>query len=221
VLAAASLAEVLDDVASDFERAHPRVAVRASYAGSQTVVMQVLEGIDADVVATASPDHMARLERESLIEAPLPLATNRLVWIVRRGLRGAPLAEGSDVRTLVLAAPEVPAGAYARAALERAGLLERAERAVVSLELDVKGVVSKVLFGAADAGLVYATDVTRELRARVRTLELPPAARVEAHYRVAILRDTSSPELAHAFVARLRGPAGRAALERFGFGAPQ
>jgi molybdate transport system substrate-binding protein len=220
LLAAASLTEVFDALSDEFERTRPGLKVLRSYAGSQTLAMQVEEGIPADVIATADAVHMQRLRSQSRVEASSTFATNRLVWIVRPGLRGAPLEAGSDVRSLALGAPEVPVGRYAREALERIGALERASRALVSEELDVKGVVSKVLFGTADAGLVYATDVTPAVAPRVRVVELPEAAQVRAEYRVAVIREAPHAEEARAFVAYLVSPVASELLQRHGFGAP-
>jgi molybdate transport system substrate-binding protein len=220
VLAAASLTEVFDALCGSFEAAHPGVEVVRSYAGSQVLAAQVEAGIPADVVATADAAHMARLAERDLVEPAAVFATNRLVWIVRPDLGGAPLEPGSDVRRLALGAPEVPVGAYARESLRRLGALERASESLVSEELDVKGVVSKVLLGSADAGIVYATDVTRSVAPRVRVVELPPAAQVRAEYRAAVIRSSRRPGEARAFVAYLRSPVAVGLLQRGGFGAP-
>ena len=60
---------------------------------------------------------------------------------------------------LVVAAEGVPVGDYTRTVLETLGLSEALDN-VVSNEDDVKGVDGKVSLGEADAGFVYATDVT-------------------------------------------------------------
>jgi molybdate transport system substrate-binding protein len=221
VLAAASLGEAFDALAAEFERARPGVEVVRSYAGSQTLAAQVEAGIPADVVATADVGHMQRLLEGDLVEPAVVFATNRLVWIVRPGLRGAPLEPGSDVRTLALGAPEVPVGAYAHLALGRLGALERVSASLVSEELDVKGVVPKVLLGSADAGIVYATDVTPSVAARVRVVELPDVAQIRAAYWAAVIRSSAHPGEARAFVAYLGSPVAADLLERHGFGAPR
>jgi molybdenum ABC transporter molybdate-binding protein len=63
------------------------------------------------------------------------------------------------VKRLALGGPTVPAGIYARQALKRLGLWERAEGRVVSGE-NVRVALSYVERGEADAGIVYATEQT-------------------------------------------------------------
>ena len=114
-------------------------------------------------------------------------------------------------RVTVLADPAVPAGRYAGQALDRAGVVVRP----VSLELDVKAVAAKVTAGEADAGIVYVTDVAAGAR-----VEIPDGANVMARYPVAVVRGTGNRARAEAFVDRLLGPEGRAALAARGFVVP-
>ena len=65
------------------------------------------------------------------------------------------------------------------------GLREVVLERVVSWELDVKGVLAKVQLGVADAGIVYASDVTGVRPGDLVSFEFPPAARVRARYLVA------------------------------------
>ncbi len=111
----------------------------------------------------------------------------------------------------MLADPAVPAGRYARQALDRAGVAVRP----VSLELDVKAVARKVAAGEADAGIVYVTDVSGSAR-----VDIPEAANVVVTYPVAVVRATGKRAGAQAFVDRLLGPAGRTALGAHGFELP-
>ena len=204
VLAAASLTEAFEDLG----RGTP---VTFSFAGSQQLVAQVEAGAPVDVVATADPDAMDRLARAGLVDPPRTFAANRLAIAVGHGNpeRVQALADlARDGLNVVLADPAVPAGRYARQALERAGVRVRP----VSLELDVKAVARTVAAGETDAGIVYATYVTAG-----SSVPIPDASNVVATYPVAVVRASVNRPAAEAFVDRLLGQAGRDALTARGF----
>ena len=185
-----------------------------SFAGSPQLVAQVEARAPLDVVATADTEAMDRLVRAGLVDTPATFARNRLAIAVATGnparIAGLPDLGRTDLK-VVLADPTVPAGRYARQALDRAGVVVRP----VSLELDVKAVAGKVAAGEADAGIVYVTDVPVAAR-----IDIPDPANVVATYPVAVVRATGDRAGAQAFVDRLLGPAGRAALAAHGFELP-
>jgi molybdate transport system substrate-binding protein len=117
---------------------------------------------------------------------------------------------------LVLAAVGVPAGDYARELLANAGIQKEALANVVSNEEDVKGVVQKVLLGEADAGIVYRTDVTPDIAARVHEIAIPDGVNVIATYPIAVVGESRNASAAEAFVRYVTGP-GQATLRSFGF----
>jgi molybdate transport system substrate-binding protein len=220
VLAAASLRIVFPEIGAEFERHQPDVKVAFSFAGSQTLATQVREGAPADVIATADEETMAPLAQSKLVLAPVVFAENRLVWLRRRGLGAEPAASvlAREGTRLVLAGPDVPIGRYARVSLERQGLLETAEQRLVSRELDVRGVVSKVSLGEADLGIAYATDVPAD--GSVEREELPESAQVRARYPIAPVASSRHADLARAFADFVRSAGARALLLRAGFQAP-
>lgn len=204
VLAAASLTEAFEGLGG----------ATFSFAGSQQLVAQVEAGAPVDVVATADAEAMDRLVRAGLVARPRDFARNRLAIAVEPGnperITGlADLARAG--LKVVLADPAVPAGRYTRQVLARAGVDVRP----VSLELDVKTLARTVAAGEADAGVVYTTDVAAGAR-----VEIPDAANVVATYPVAVVAASAKPTRAEAFVDRLLGPEGRAALAGRGFGLP-
>lgn len=211
VYAAASLADVLPAIDPD---------ARYSFAGSDELATQIREGAPADVYAAASTRYPDELFDEGLVEAPVVFATNRLVLVVPSD-NPAGIDEVADVSRpgtkLVVAAEGVPVGDYTRSVLESLGL-DAALGNVVSNEDDVKGVVAKVSVGEADAGFVYATDAVAA--EDIRTIELPEDAQPPIEYAVAVVSSGSDQDAARAFVEKLVGPDGRAALEAAGFGLP-
>ncbi len=209
VLAAASLTEV-------FPRVDPHA--RYSFAGSDTLAIQIREGAPADVFASASPKYTQDLYRRGVVERPRTFARNRLTVIVPHG-NPAHLRTFSDLARrgvrLVLAAPSVPVGKYARQVLGRLGL-NAALRNVVSEEQDVKGVVAKVALGEADAGLVYRTDVA-PVAGKVRTIAIPARGQPTVRYEIAVVKAGGHRAAAQAFVARVLGQVGRRHLAAAGF----
>jgi molybdate transport system substrate-binding protein len=212
VYAAASLAEVFPDIEPD---------ARFSFAGSDELATQIREGATADVYAAASSKYPQELLDDGLVEEPVTFASNRLVLIVPRGNPGA-IESVEDIvqpgTRLVVAAEGVPVGDYTRTVLETLGLSAALEN-VVSNEDDVKGVATKVALGEADAGFVYATDVT-PVAEKVRAIELPDAAQPPIEYQVAVVVGTDQADAARAFVETLGSRAGRDALIRAGFELP-
>lgn len=222
VLAAASLTDVFTRIAMAFEASHHGVDVALSFAGSQTVVTQLAAGAPADVLATADEVSMARARDLGLVGDPVDFASNRLVVVTPRA-NPAAVDDPADLAApgvrLVLAAPQVPAGRYARQALADYGIGQAALGNVVSEEEDVKGVLAKVLSGEADAGVVYATDVTAAVVPRLRTLPLD-GTDVVIRYPIVVTSETDAAVLARDFVAAVTGEPGREVLADAGFGPP-
>jgi len=229
VFAAASLKDAFEDVATALARRTPPIAVRYNFAGSQQLVLQLQQGARADVFASADERWMQTARDGGLVAGtPAIFARNRLIVITpaanpgrvdrlqdlsRRGLK------------LVLAAEAVPAGKYTREALARLAAApgfgsdypSRVLRNVVSQEENVKGVVTKVQLGEADAGIVYVSDVTAAVRHAVRTIEIPEQYNAIATYPIAVLQGTRQPDAARAFVEFVLSAEGQAILARQGF----
>jgi molybdate transport system substrate-binding protein len=204
VFAAASLTESFRDIGEAFEREHPGVTVTFNFGPSDGLATQIREGAPADVFASASPRWMDDVaENGPGVSDRVDFAANRLVVIVPEdnpsGVEGIEDLAHDGVR-LVLAAEGVPVGAYAREALANAGILEAALANVVSNEEDVKAVVQKVLLGEADAGIVYRTDVTAEVSARIEPIEIADGVNVIATYPIAVVEGSEQPDLAREFV---------------------
>lgn len=221
VLAAASLGASFQELAREFEAAHPGSEVRLSVAGTQILAAQLRAGVRAQVIASANESILFALEREGRVLGPQRFASNRIVCVFRRAAAPSPaeplaLALTRGGLRFVLAAPEVPAGQYARTALEGLGVRSAVEQRLVSQELDVTGVLAKVRLEAADGGLVYFTDVAQLDDPALVAVELPPHAQVAVHY--AIARTLHEPaELSSVFIRFVLGSAGQELLRGHGF----
>ena len=213
VFAAASLGPVMADVEQEFEAANPEVDVVVNLAGSSTLAAQIVAGADAAVFASANVAQMDVVRDGLGLGAATVFATNALVIVVAPGnplgIAGADDLARPDV-VVALAAPEVPAGAYALEMLGRAGV----EVAPSTLELDVRAVVTRVALGDADAGIAYLTDVVG--RADVASVPVPDDQQVLVEYPVLAI----DPSTGDPFVQILTSEIGRAILRDAGFGAP-
>ena len=225
VFAAASLREAFEAAAPAFTK-RTGYPVRFSFGGSDTLAAQLLQGAPADVFAAANVAQMTRVG--TLIDAPRTLAHNRLVVIAGARTTIASVADLArpGVR-LAVAAPSVPAGAYtseifallAKDPNSSPDFSSRIKANVASEETDVKAVATKVGLGEADAGVVYATDVTPALAPNVRVVRFPAAVTQleRATYPIAAVKNAPNGAGARAFVDFIRSRAGLAFLKARGF----
>jgi molybdate transport system substrate-binding protein len=219
VLAAASLTGVFADIGHAFEQENPGVTVTFSFGPSDGLATQIQEGAPADIFASASPRWIDAISEDPGVIGRADFARNRLTVIVPAdnpaGIRSLEDLARPGL-TLVLAAKGVPAGDYARQILDTAGIAEDALANVVSNEEDVKGVVQKVLVGEADAGIVYVTDLTPEVRSTVQAIPIPDDLNVIATYSIAAVADAGHPDLTQAFLDHVLGE-GQETLQAYGF----
>jgi molybdate transport system substrate-binding protein len=218
VLAAASLTESFDELAARFERRHPGVTVQTSYGGSGALAQQIVQGAPADVFASAADEPMTTVRSAGLASRPTEFATNVLQLVVPPG-NPAHVTSLADLArpgiTTILCDPTVPCGAAANTLLRKTGV----HVTPVSLEQDVKQVLTKIELDEADAGLVYATDA-KVAGSKVQTIAVPAASTVVNPYPIVVLSDAPHPAAAAAFVRYVLGPDGRKVLRDAGFGPP-
>ncbi len=228
IAAASSLNEVMQDLVSAFEARNEGVRIDLNLAGSATLATQILQGAPFDIFASANERQMRAVMSEGLVTSdPVPFATNRLVVITPTG---SPVASVVDLAKegvlVVLAGPEVPAGAYAREVLARldsvhgTGFADTVLANVVSEEPNVRQVAAKVMLGEADAAIVYATDAAILDLNHVTTLAIDDAYNVLARYPIAVIETTRHADLAQAFVDFVLSPEGQSLLATRGFTAP-
>jgi molybdate transport system substrate-binding protein len=215
VFAAASLTEAFGELEILFEQLHPSADVVLNFGGSGALASQITEGAPADVFAAASEAPMETVIDAGDASAPAVFATNTLEIAVPpgnpAGITG--LADLADPQlTIALCDPSVPCGAAAETLMRLAGY----QPAPDTLEEDVKAVLTKVVLGEADAGLVYLTDVVAAGDA-VEGIEVPEAADLINSYPIAVISGAANPEGARAWVDFVLSADGRTALADAGF----
>ncbi len=223
VFAAASLKEALDNQVRQFEaRTGDKVVV--SYAASNALAKQIESGAPADVFISADLDWMDFLESRQLLAAGsrVALLRNRLVLIAPAGRGEAmaigpnfPLAAALGTERLALANPDsVPAGKYAKSALQALGVWPSVENKIARTE-NVRAALVLVARGEAPFGIVYATDAAAEPKVRVAGT-FPETSHPPIVYPAAVIAG-QRPASASALVAFLASPAARPTWERYGF----
>lgn len=216
VSAASSLTDVMPRLIADFEQRHPQASVTPNFAGSSTLVEQVLGGAQVDVIATASLTTMDKAVDGGVVAEPRVFAGNSMALVVPTGnpagLRSLRDLQRSDL-LVGLCEVSVPCGAAA------AQLLDAADVVVtpVTQELEVRALLGKVIAGELDAGLVYVTDA-KSAGQQVEVVAVPEEVNPITQYPVAVVRHTPNEALARAFVDYLATDStAQAILRDFGF----
>ena len=215
VLAAASLTDVFEALAEDFEAEHD-AEVTFSFGSSTDLAEQVADGAPGDVLATADEASMDLALDAGAAESATIFATNVLTIVTPpENPAGVTALEDLAGTTWVRCADEVPCGRVALAVLESAGVT--AEPA--SLEEDVRATLDKVTSGEAEAGLVYASDAVAAGDA-VSTVEIPDADRYRTSYLHTALDSADEPALAREWTDYVQSEDGRRILVEAGFSVP-
>lgn len=223
VFAAASLKTALEEVAQAFER-HTGQGVSVSYAGTAALARQLEQGAPADLFLSADEDWMDYALQRGLVERESVdlLLGNRLVLVAPRDSRvalrltpAAPLVAAlGDGRLAVANVVSVPAGRYARAALDSLGLWRSVAGRLVQTD-NVRAALRLVARSEVPLGIVYATDARAEPGVRVVDLfdaSLHPPIR----YPAALASESPHPA-ARRFLEWLRSPVAAAIFESQGF----
>jgi molybdate transport system substrate-binding protein len=223
VFAAASLKNALDAAATAYEKAGGE-PVAVSYAASSALARQLDSGAPADIFISADLDWMDYAARRGLIRAATRknLLGNRLVLIapaasaVRVAIGpGFPLARLLGKNRLAIADPtSVPAGKYAKAALERLGVWNGVADKLAPAE-NVRAALFFVARQEAPLGIVYATDAAAEPGVRI-VGEFPAASVPPIIYPIA-LTAVSKNAAAPKFLAFLESAAAKPFFEKQGF----
>jgi molybdate transport system substrate-binding protein len=218
VFAAASLTESFTELGKQFESANPGTKVTFSFGASSGLAQQINSGAPADVFASASPKNMDQVVDVGGASNPKVFATNKME-IATPPNNPAQIASVNDlakssVKT-ALCQPQVPCGSVAQQVFTNAKITVKP----VTLEPDVKSVLTKVQLGEVDAGMVYVTDV-KAAGEKVKGVEISDDVNASTDYPIAALTKSGNAAVASAFVDLVLSPAGQGVLTAAGFQAP-
>ena len=215
VFAAASLTEAFGALERQFEALHPRARITMSFGASSALATQIIAGAPADVFASASTKNMQQVLDAGVAATAVTFARNRMMLVMPRS-NPAHITSLQDLSRpgirFAMCQIQVPCGAVSSQVLMNAGVATQP----VTFEVDVKSVLTKVVLGEVDAGLVYVTDA-RSAAADVASVSIPQSTNAETVYPIAAMRASTNGLLAQEFIAYVLGERGAAALAAVGF----
>jgi molybdate transport system substrate-binding protein len=219
VSAAASLAEVMEKIARDYEkRTGTRLVVNTG--ASNTLARQIAAGARVDLFISADEAQMDAVRGEIVAATRVDLLSNQLAVAVPadrpRMLQSARDLVDPTFRRIAIGDPAaVPAGVYAKVYLEKLGIWTKVSAKVVP-STSVRLALAAVENGAADAAIVYRTDIAATRRASL-ALSIPIADGPRIVYPAAVVRSGRNREAATRLLAWLRGAEAASIFNAAGF----
>ncbi len=239
VSAAASMQESLDEVIANYTGEHSNVTIIPTYDSSGTLLTQIQSGADCDIFISAAQKQMNAIdetaaegyEGTNYVEqgTRVNLLQNKCALVVSPTTTKT-LTNWNDFETAIKSAQsgsdlifamgnsDVPVGQYTSTILTNLGLDEAdmANKGIITYGSNVKEVTSQVSSGAADCGIIYATD------AYSAGLDVVDTASDELTgkpviYPAAVMANSANKEAAEEFLAYLQTDDAMQSFEKVGF----
>src|SRR6266700_149506 len=214
VLGASSLKGTFTQLGKQFEAAHPGDTVKFSFGASSALATQINSGAPADVFASASPKNMDLVVTPGNASNPQDFAKNIMELAVPPS-NPAKVTSVNDLAKssvkVALCQPLVPCGVVAAEVFKNAKITVKP----VTLQPDVKSVLTQVELGNVDAGVVYVTDV-QAAGSKVKGVTIPASENATTVYPIAALTHSTEQSIAQAFVAYVLSPTGEQVLKAAG-----
>ncbi|RTL44241.1 MAG: molybdate ABC transporter substrate-binding protein [Burkholderiales bacterium] len=224
VSAAASLTNAFKELAPAFEAQNPGTKLQFNFAASDALLAQIAKGAPVDVFASADQETMDKAQAQNLLVAGSRrnFVNNTLVLIEPSDstvvLKSLADLGKPEVKRLALGKPEgVPAGRYAKGALEAAKLWSAVEAKAV-YAVNVRQALDYVARGEVEAGFVYATDAAVQ-KDKVKVAFTVPTE-TPISYPIAVVSGGPNADASRKFVEFVVSPAGQAVLAKYGFQKP-
>ena len=223
VFAAASTTNAVTDVAALFSNT-TGIDVSLSFASSSTLAKQIQSGAPANVYISANQKWMNFLEEKKLIDAAgrFDLLSNRIVLISPKSSNvhinistASNLEEILGKGRLAMGDPShVPAGMYAKQALENLGLWKQVKDKLAPAK-DVRSALTLVEREEVPLGIVYATDAAISSKINI-VGEFPKDSHSPIAYPVALVTGNATPS-AERFLDFLKTPEVATIFITYGF----
>jgi molybdate transport system substrate-binding protein len=220
VYAAASLTDVLKEIAATYEKQGSDKVV-FNFGASSLLARQITEHAPADIFFSADEAKMDELQKAGLIvtETRRDLLSNSLVIIVPNDSNLAidsPDQLVSKTQKIAVADPRaVPAGIYTKEYLSRIGLWEKLQSKMVPTE-NVRAALAAAESGDVDAAFVYKTDANISKKVKI-AFSVPIEKGPMIRYPIAIINEAKNKGAAEGFLRYLESENAGKLFERYGF----
>jgi len=224
VFAAASLTNAMQDIAAQYQK-EKGVQVVSSFASSSTLARQIEQGAPADLFISADQQWMDySISKQQIVEnTRYTLLGNELVLVAAKASKIDKVEIDDktqwtkllgDSRLAVGDPDHVPAGIYAKEALQKLGAWSTLEPKLARAS-DVRGALALVEREEAPLGIVYGSDAIASKKVKV-VGTFPASSHKPVEYPMAIVKDHEKPEV-RAFYDYLKTPAASAIFKQYGF----
>ena len=221
---AASMTDVFRELIAGFVKQSPGVTVQPNFGPSGGLAKQIEQGAPADLYVSANPKWMKYLVEHHLIDGASNrvFAHNTLVFAGWKNAKVSSMGDLAGLERIGIGSPgSVPAGQYAKQALENAGLWKQLKDAhKLVMAKDVRQALMYADRGETDGSFIYKTDALLAARA-VILFEVPQKFYNPVTYPLALTVSGASKPGAKAFYAYITSPAGAAIERKYGFTVPE
>ena len=216
---AASLTEVLNELADSYAKTHPGVTFKKNYGASGVLAKQIENGAPADIFISANTEWMDYLKNRKIADGKsIGIFTyNVLVFAGKPDLKVNGLHDIVRLERIAVGSPKsVPAGEYAMEALRKAGLDKQLEKKLV-MARDVRECLMYAERGEVDGSFVYKTDAQQVTKYAKVLFTVPQEYYPRVTYPMALTVTGARKAEAAAFYASLQSAQARAVLRKYGF----
>lgn len=224
VFAAASLTNAMQDIATQYQK-EKGVQVVSSFASSSTLARQIEQGAPADLFISADQQWMDySIKKQQIVEnTRYTLLGNELVLIAAKASKidKVDISDKTewtkllgDSRLAVGDPDHVPAGIYAKEALQKLGAWTTLEPKLARAS-DVRAAMALVEREEAPLGIVYGSDALASQKVKVVGV-FPASSHKPVEYPMAVVKGHENPEVT-AFYDYLKTPAASAIFKHYGF----
>ncbi len=215
---AASLKDVMNELADSFAKQNVDVKFLKNYGGSGALAKQIENGAPADIFISANIEWMDYLQTKRLMSAPSIgiFAYNTLVFAGITDKTVSGIQDLHKLERIAVGSPRsVPAGQYAMEALKKSGAEKQLEQKLVMAK-DVRECLMYAERGEVDGAFVYRTDAILAKKAKI-LFAVPENLYPRVTYPMGLTGTGSKNKDAEAFYKYLQTGEVKEVLSKYGF----